>query len=396
MALVVLLASLLVGALVTFPLGGRDFVVSGVDVAAIGLFVWGLVEARRRREFVLDHALVGYLGIFAIVLVQLVVFDDRLNLIGGASRFTGPAFILLGLSQLRPRDDPRPGPARWRWPEAFALFGSLLAVWIGALLVGGLADPATEGFYDVKNSISMPLGASNYVAAFVLVPAVALVALGMRHRRYLLLAILPIAGVVATLSRGAFLGFAAGLVVAMAGRWRPRVGVVAAGVTAAIVVVASILLGVVGTSIPVTASTVAGRLVLLEASWDGFVAHPVIGVGLNNILAVTGSLAEPHVNAHNLVIHALVTTGVLGTIAYLGLWWSLGRRTARSSLAGDAEGAALAAAATALFVHAAAEALAYTRAVEALLAAILAIAATRRGADAVRVRPWGSGQAVPK
>jgi O-antigen ligase len=103
-------------------------------------------------------------------------------------------------------------------------------------------------------------------------------------------------------------------------------------------------------------------------------------------------LPEPHVNAHNLLIHALVTTGLLGAIAYLALWWFLARRTTRSILAGDPEGAALMAAAIALFVHAAAEALAYTRAVEALLAAMLAIAATRPQADAVRERPSGRGR----
>jgi hypothetical protein len=398
MALAVLLASLLVGALLTVPVGGRDFVVSGVDVAAFALFVWGLVEARRRGRLVVDRALVAYAGIFAVVVVQLVVFEDRLDLIGGASRFVGPALILVGLSQLlHSASDEGPGafPRVWRWPELFAVFGSVLAVWIAVLLAGGLADPVNDTFYDVKNSISMPLGASNYVAAFVLVPAVALLTLGLRRRRYLLLALLPVAGVAATLSRGAFLGLAAGVAVGVAARWRPRAGVVTMSAVMILVAVASVLLGILGTSLPVTASTVAGRLVLLEASWDGFVAHPVIGVGLNSILEVTGSLAEPHVNAHNLVLQALVTTGILGAVAYLALWWLLVRRAARSVLAGDAEAAALAAAATALFVHAAAEALAHTRAVEALLAGILAIAATRPAAGARRERPWGSPDGSP-
>ena len=119
-------------------------------------------------------------------------------------------------------------------------------------------------------------------------------------------------------------------------------------------------------------------------------SHPVLGVGLNNILAVTGTLAEPHVNAHNLLLHALVTTGILGAAAYLSLWWLLGRRLARSILAGDPDAGALAAAAVALFVHAAAEALAYTRAVEAVLAMLLAIAASRPGARAIVTRTWTS------
>lgn len=398
MALAVLLASLLVGALITVPVGGRDFVVSGVDVAAVVLFVGGLVEARRRGVVVVDRALAAYAGIFAVVLVQLVVLDDRLDLIGGASRFAGPALILIGLSQLlRPAEGSEVGVGSriWRWPELFAVFGGVLAVWTAVQLAGGLADPVNNSFYDVKNSISMPLGASNYVAAFVLVPAVALLTLGLRQRRYLLLALLPVAGVAATLSRGAFLGFGAGAVVAAVTRWRPRAGVVTMSVVMVLVAVASVLLGILGTALPFTASTVAGRLVLLEASWDGFVANPVIGVGLNSILDVTGGLAEPHVNAHNLVLQALVTTGILGAVAYLALWWLLARRVARSMLAGDVEAAALAAAATALFVHAAAEALAHTRAIEALLAGLLAVAATRPAAGARRERSWGSPGGSP-
>lgn len=398
MALAVLLASLLVGALLTVPVGGRDFVVSGVDLAAAALFVGGLAEARRRGTLVVDRALLAYAAFFVVVLVQFVALDDRLDLVGGASRFAGPALILIGLSQLsRPAEDHAVGMSRriWRWPELFAVFGGVLAVWIAVQLASGLADPVNNSFYDVKNSISMPLGASNYVAAFVLVPAVALLTLGLRQRRYLLLALLPVAGVAATLSRGAFLGFGAGVVVAAVSRWRPRAGVVSMSVVMVLVAVASVLLGILGTSLPVTASTVAGRLVLLEASWDGFVANPVIGVGLNSILDVTGGLAEPHVNAHNLVLQALVTTGILGAVAYLALWWLLARRVARSMLAGDVEAAALAAAATALFVHAAAEALAHTRAIEALLAGLLAVAAARPAAGARRDRPWGSSRGSP-
>jgi hypothetical protein len=392
MALAVLLASLLVGALLTVPVGGRGFVISGVDVAAVGLAVTGVVVARRRRQLVVDRAMLAYAGLLAVVVVQFVVVDDRLNLLGGASRFVGPVLILFGLSQLLRSDDDvglaSGGGNELRWPELFAAFGGVLAIWIGVLLLRGLADPAAETFYDVKNTISMPLGASNYVAAFVLVPAVALVALGLWQRRYLAMAVLPVLGVVGTLSRGAFLGFAAGIVVAVAARIGAKAATVVAAALGSTVLVASVALGVLGTSIPVTASTVAGRLVLLEAAWDGFLANPILGVGLNNILEVTGSLAEPHVNAHNLLIHALVTTGILGAVAYLALWWMLGRRTALSMFAGDAEAAAMAAAAAALFVHAAAEALAYTRAVEALLAAMLAIAATRPSADALAVRPW--------
>lgn len=400
MALAVLLASLLVGALLTVPIGGRGFVISGVDAVAVGLAVAGVIVARRRRQIVVDRSLFAYAGLLAVVVIQLVIFDDRLNLIGGASRFVGPVLIVFGLSQVMRSD----GDASLvdghrdglRWPELFAVFGGVLALWIAVLLLRGLADPAAETFYDVKNSISMPLGASNYVAAFVLVPAVALVTLGLWQRRYLAMAVLPVAGVAGTLSRGAFLGLAAGVVVAVAARIRAKAATVVAAVLGALVLLASMALGVLGTSIPVTASTVAGRLVLLEASWDGFVANPIVGVGLNNILAVTGSLAEPHVNAHNLLIHALVTTGILGAVAYLALWWMLGGRTARSMEAGDVEATAIAAAAAALFVHAAAEALAYTRAVEALLAAMLVIAATRPSADAVRVRPWGSPTADRK
>lgn len=392
--LVLVLAALLVGRLVDVPLGGRPFVVSAIDLVAVAVAVWGLVVARRRGTWRLDPALLGHVGLVVVVLLQLIGGDDRLALVGGSSRIVGPALLLLGLSQLVTGRDDDPAAPGLRgasaWPRALVGFGVLLAVWVLGLAIAGALDPDNVGFYDFKTVLVMPLGASNYLAGFLLVPLGVAVAMVAEDRRYLLPAGVVGLGLLATLSRGAFLAAAAAavvLVLVRTVRRSPRWVVGALGVLALLTVAVAV------TDFDATGqSTVDGRLRLWAASWDGFAAGPLLGVGFNDLLDVTAVLEQQHPNAHNLLLHGLATTGLLGTAAYLVLWGALATRLVAADPSPRRD--ALLVGASALFVHAQSEALAFTRAVEALLVVLLVasalLPATRRTWATPRVLPFGT------
>ena len=362
--LVLVFVALLVGRLVDVDAAGRVFVISAVDLVAVGIAVVGAVIAYRRGTVRVDPALVGYVGLVAVVGLQLIGGDDRAAMIGGSSRIVVPALVLFGLSQLW---TPSPAGTRGPGPTVITGFGVVVALWVGVLAVQGAFDPANIDFYDFKTDVVMPLGASNYLAAFLLVSGVMSLAMVVEDRRYLAPTVVIGLGLAATLSRGAFLAAIVAVVALAILRLRPRLArvvVIALGV----VVVATVVLGISDYA-STGQSTVDGRLRLWAAAWDGFARGPLLGVGYNDLLDVTASLEQMHPNAHNLLLHSLATTGILGAGAYLWLWGTFATRLLRATPSPRRD--ALFAAGAALFMHAQIEALAYTRAVEVLLAVLL-------------------------
>lgn len=376
MGVALVLVSLLVGSLVTLSFAGRDFILSGVDVVAVGIGVWGLVVARRRGRLRLDPAIAGHVGLLVVILLQLIGGDDRAAMIGGSSRVIGPALIILGLSQVLSGEDDDPVvldvDGRRDWPRLFVGFGAVLAVWILVLAARALAAEDVFALYGFKTNLVMPLGASNYLAAFLLVPGMVAVAMVREDRRYLVPLAVITAGLLATISRGAFIAVAvAGVSFVVVRVWQRA---------APLLLVPPLLASVLTVAVAIShysstgQSTVDGRLRLWGAAWDGFAASPLLGVGYNDLLDVTAVLEQQHPNAHNLLLHSLATTGVLGAVAYTFIWVVLAKRllSAEASARRDA----LLVAMIALWVHAQIEALAYTRAVEALLAVMIVCAGT--------------------
>lgn len=446
MPLLLILAALLLGEAFTFTAAGRTFTVSFIDLAALGVAVAGVQAAWHRRRVRLDAALAAYGAFLALVLVQAAVFPDPAHILGGSSRFVTAAAILFGLSQLVPDRDRMAGStivaegtAPWRWPFALAAFGVVLSVWIGVLLVGGMLDSDRTSFYAIKKAIVIPLGASNFLAAFALVAAMVTGALAVSRRRWLPALTVCALGLVATLSRGALASgvVAVALATVLARVGRPAAARVVAG-TAAVAMVWAVLVGAViapraapsemidpgraqapavsrqqaagagatdpvaaGIGTPAASGLVAagerlppvlrgefrGRLILYATAWNAFTDQPVLGLGLNRLVTVTAPTGEPHPNAHNLFLHALATTGLLGTAAYLMLWVILALRLLRLPTGAGRLG--LLAATAALFLHAQIEALAFTRPVEALLAVMLALGGAGADSWAMREVPLG-------
>lgn len=397
MVLIVVLASLLFGAATTLDLAGRGFVISWVDLAAYAAAGWALVVAGRRRVVVIDDALAAYAAVLVVVAVQVAVLPQPLEILGGSSRFVTAACVLFAATQAAhprvPAGALDPGTAavvprdRPVWPAAIVGWGGVLGVWVSLRLAVALTDPDLSSFYRVKNAVVTPLGASNTLAGYLLVPTVAGLVLATRDRRLLVPAVLAGVGLVATLSRGALAAATVALVVGGVLVLRRRIVVAAAAAAAALAAVASLA---AASRLPdVATSSPDGRLALWRAAVDALLDAPLLGVGLNRFATVTADLSQPHDHAHNLVLHTLAESGLLGGLAYLAIWAALARRLWRAEAA--RERTALALAGLALLLHAQVEALSYQRGIEVVLAVLLAAAATLPGSRAVREWRLGGG-----
>jgi tetratricopeptide (TPR) repeat protein len=186
--------------------------------------------------------------------------------------------------------------------------------------------------------------------------------------------------IVASLSRGAWLGVLAGglvaFVLAAAAGLRPTRRVVIAA-TAILVVALAVplltpmrtpLLGRLGQLTDVSATTSRTRVELWSAGLRMFSDHPILGVGLDAFLAAfpgyrTATLTQLEwggtpAKAHNDAVQILATQGLLGGLAALAivaltalLLWRLARRgNPDARLASIAAGAALAGYAASSFV----------------------------------------------
>ena len=393
---------------------GRQFTISWIDLFAAGVLVAGAVHAWRRRVVRIDLVLLAYVAILLVVLVQALVLPDPWSTIGASSRFLTPLAVVFGLSQLAPGR----GESARSWAPAFLVFGLALAVWTLAQLARALVGTEATTFYDVKNVIALPIGASNYLAAFLLVSALIGLVYAATRRDWNVVAAIVVLGLVGTLSRGAMLAFGVALVL---GAWLARSWQLLAAAGATAVIALAVFAGVGGGerdlerlgaaaagSVELAASTAAvpappevtvheasdvavhaaqdpntnGRIVLYEAAWNAFLDDPWLGVGLNRLETVTAETGPPHVNAHNLELHALASVGILGTIPYLAIWALLAWRLRR--IGSGTERTALAVATTGLFAHAQIEALAFTRGIEVVIALLLVLAGSHAGAVGIR------------
>lgn len=153
-------------------------------------------------------------------------------------------------------------------------------------------------------------------------------------------------GIIASLSRGAWFGVAAGLIVTAFWHGRfTRTALALGGVA-----LAAVLLGgqagfvpenfrerisesveqarpLDPASVPITDENFAAaeRLAHWQAGWDMFSDHPALGVGAGNFnvrfeeYAVREGFRTSQGHAHNYYIHTLAETGLLGLLAYLTL-----------------------------------------------------------------------------
>lgn len=236
---------------------------------------------------------------------------------------TGPYLLALvvavAVRALGPRDEAGLG----RWVRGLALAGALLAGWLLTAfllaLPGGLGAP--HGFYRVKVAVTSPVGDHNTAAGLLLPAVVAGCVAAARDRRWLPVLAVTVAGLVATLSRGAALVL---LLVALVGlRWghdRAAARRLVAAAVASLALVAALSL-VLDASPPPTArleradgpvgASVLGRVDLARRGVEVGLARPLTGVGLGGLDRHTADLPPPNDHAHQLLAHALAEGGVV-------------------------------------------------------------------------------------
>ena len=226
-----------------------------------------------------------------------------------------------------------------------------MRITLGAFIAGafvaasyGLAAPSQfEAEYGRLESAALD---PNELSA-VLVPAVALctyIAVGMRERPAMRMAatvvgLMCTATVVLTVSRGGLVALAVVIVLAicLAGRWRSRIGAIAA---AGAVAVAIYFAGFAGPdAVAHLESTTQGtqrvqeaRTTIWQVAWRMAQANPVAGVGAGNFPATsihyvlepgasrrTDLIIDNPLVVHNTYLETLVELGVVGASLFLGL-----------------------------------------------------------------------------
>jgi len=284
--------------------------------------------------------------------------------------------VALATLALASRRAHRIDDARRRTLDALLLGSGVAAAY--ALLQHAGLDPiswANPTHFSAGGTDSVRPGStlgSAILLGVVLAPALAattarLLAEPDRLRLHAPLAVLLCAALLATLSRGAWLGAAIGVVVAIVlaarGRWAPRthmaralfVGFGPALIWGAIVLGPAIIARLTESADPAATSGPA-RLAIAEAAFAMFRAHPLLGSGPDTFgllfsqfqpasYARQAWIGSP-VNAHSAALQTLATVGALGALALLamaGPLGSAGRGRATSSPGASAILAALAA-----------------------------------------------------
>jgi O-antigen ligase len=218
------------------------------------------------------------------------------------------------------------------WVLGAFVFGATIST-----LYGFVTPAASAG---QSGRLTGGIGDANEQAA-VLVAAIPLaigLAAALRRRRglqlfVLALAVLCLAGVVNTLSRGGLIALAAMMVAAVVfgGRWRTR----------AIVLLLVTILGTgyyyfalapLASRQRVTMGDTSGRTDIWTVGWRMVQAHPITGVGSGNFqnaephfLNAPGAIThaflivdQPHV-AHNIYLEVLADLGIPGLLAFLAI-----------------------------------------------------------------------------
>jgi O-antigen ligase len=164
-------------------------------------------------------------------------------------------------------------------------------------------------------------------------------AMSARRRLFLAATVaIQLAAIMFTMTRGAWLALAAGLVaVCVMARNKVAVGAAIALVSALAVFAVTSHKGrsipeMVRSGLDIDAST---RVVLWDIAWDLFRENPVFGVGMGDFSIeadrrLAGRRVTTTVDAHNIYLQVLSTRGLVGFLPFAWLWFVLLRELFRS------------------------------------------------------------------
>jgi O-antigen ligase len=192
--------------------------------------------------------------------------------------------------------------------------------------------------YESKSEIGIAIGRSNYLAALLvpILPIAVAAFLSARGFRRFLLSIstaLIFAGLVITMSKGAFLALLAGSLCAFpllrqAGVKMKHLAIFLGAVTLLLLLFGrELLLFNYEMIVYRVDNPDMGRVDLWKVAWDAFVSHPLLGVGPNAIYIYNRQFAADDLYTHNYVLNTLAELGVVGSIPFFLLIGVLLRRS---------------------------------------------------------------------
>jgi O-antigen ligase/cytochrome c-type biogenesis protein CcmH/NrfG len=235
----------------------------------------------------------------------------------------------------------------WQWFFHISLGVSIIVVVYGLLQLAGKLEIHQGGV-----RLDATLGNASYLAIYMVFHIFLALFLFLREKNwykwfYLPVAVLNLSILYHTATRGAILGLMGGLLLAviLIVLFSPSKKIkIASALTLFLLVV---LLGSFWLSrhsdfiqqSPVLArfsgisfqeATTQSRLVIWKMSWEGFKEKPLLGWGLENYNLIFNKYFQPILwkqepwfdRAHNVFLDRLTTNGILGLIAYLGLFSS--------------------------------------------------------------------------
>lgn len=154
--------------------------------------------------------------------------------------------------------------------------------------------------------------------------------------------VVQIAGIILTLTRGAWIALFGGLATVVILLRRKKVYIIAGLLVLLTAVLAlrdsrvqrkvAAITGIGGQPTEVNIST---RYILWDISWDLIKTHPLLGVGMGDFTIETkkrlaGRHVETAVDSHNVYLQILATRGLVGFIPFLYFWFVLLRSLQRS------------------------------------------------------------------
>jgi O-antigen ligase len=333
--------------------------------------VYCLIPLTAMSDIVLGQVTANplYLVVPVVALVVLVAGLHLLTLPGGESggplELTRAVVVSLSLLLFVPLTHmmlDRQGPAatvavlRWVVGGASVFSGVLLRNRALRVLDFSIIILAVRGLSLIRQRLAEPqawhraaeghLGGPNVLAAFVSLMLLARfsgwIIGGLPKPSYLVIGAsgVNLVLLLLTQTRGAWIGFAAGLAVLAAhGRSKKRRRwFVIIGVLAIVAILASASLRTRIASISISNSS--GRNLIWQQAYDKFVENPVLGNGFGTFRAYSPYLVEVRLqegnmteSAHNQILQILAELGLLGLVARLAMLWYAWRRFNMSSLA---------------------------------------------------------------
>ena len=210
-----------------------------------------------------------------------------------------------------------------------------LVVWgavVGLLLVvsffsGWSADLGPEASYEVKDEVGIGLGRSNYVAAILILVLPVSISTIFSHRglQRILLALssgLMGFGLLITMSKGAFLSLAVGLICSVP--LMRRQGIRLRQAVIFLIIISSFFVLIPGDLLHSNIDMLVYRLAspdldrvdLWNVAWQAFTNHPLLGVGPSAIYLYNQQFAIAVADTHNFVLQQLAELGVIGATPF--------------------------------------------------------------------------------